>query len=76
MVARRSKPGRAPVCGHDRHAQSLRMSDERRVVRDVRLTRLPAPVVLPPLRGLRIEFTYQRGPDGLKVRGQLGVDLA
>jgi hypothetical protein len=30
----------------------------------------------PSLRGLRIEFTYQCGPYGLKLRGQLGVDLA
>jgi hypothetical protein len=28
-VERRSRPGRAPVCGHDRQTQSLRMSDWR-----------------------------------------------
>jgi hypothetical protein len=28
------------------------------------------------LRGLRIEFAYQVGPYGLKLRGQLRVDLA
>src|SRR5687768_697005 len=27
------------------------------------------------LRGFRIEFAYQDGPYGLKLRGQLGVDL-
>jgi hypothetical protein len=29
----------------------------------------------PSLRGLRIEFVYQCGLYGLKLRGQLGVDL-
>ena len=40
MVERRARPSRAPVCGHDRHTQSLRMSDWLRAVRDVRPTRL------------------------------------
>jgi len=30
----------------------------------------------PSLSGLRIEFVYQCGPYGLKLRSQLGVDLA
>ena len=29
----------------------------------------------PSLRGLRIKFVYQGGPYGLKLRGQLGMDL-
>ena len=40
MGERRAKPSRAPVCGHDRPTQSLRMSDWLRAVRDVRPTRL------------------------------------
>ena len=40
LVAFRSRPYRAPVCGHDRQTQSLRMSDWRGAVRDVRPTRL------------------------------------
>ena len=40
MGERRARPSRAPVCGHDRHTQSLRMSDWLRAVRDVRPTRL------------------------------------
>jgi hypothetical protein len=43
MVERPASPSRAPVCGYDRHTPSLRMSDWRRVVRDVPLS----------LRGLR-----------------------
>ena len=37
---RRSWPARASICRHDRPTQSLRMSDWRRVVRDMRPTRL------------------------------------
>src|SRR5437870_8895823 len=40
MVERRARLSRAPVCGHDRPTQSLRMSDWLRAVRDVRPTRL------------------------------------
>jgi hypothetical protein len=40
MGERRSRLARAPSCGHDRHTQSLRMSDGLRAVRDVRPTRL------------------------------------
>ena len=29
----------------------------------------------PSFTGLRIEFAYQCGPYGLKMRGKLGVDL-
>jgi hypothetical protein len=43
MVERPASPSRAPVCGYDRHTPSLRMSDWRRVVRDIPLS----------LRGLR-----------------------
>jgi len=39
MVERRARLSRAPVCGHDRHTQSLRMSDGLHTVRDVRPTR-------------------------------------
>jgi len=34
-VSRRARPSRAPVCGHDRHTQSLSMSNWLRAVRDV-----------------------------------------
>jgi hypothetical protein len=58
MVEPRSRPARAPVCGHDCPMQLLILSDGLRAVRDVRLTRLPAPVVRPlftrPLDRIRV----------------------
>jgi len=40
MVARRSRPSRAPLFWHDCQTQSLILSDWRRAVRDLRPTRL------------------------------------
>jgi hypothetical protein len=40
MVARRSRPSRAPLFWHDCQTRSLILSDWRRAVRDLRPTRL------------------------------------
>src|SRR5439155_16784236 len=39
MGERRARPSRAPVCGHDRPTQSLRMSDWLRAVRECAVSR-------------------------------------